>query len=514
MNRGDSSAPALMFLPVVMRELRVAARGRAALWVRVGTTLFGVVLAIFALAFASGAALRQTGGTLFFLVTAFAFGLAFLAGVFVTADCLSEEKRSGTLGFLFLTNLRGYDVVLGKFVARGLGPGYAMLAMLPVMAIAFVIGGVMPGEFARTALALLNTLFLSLAIGMGVSAWVREAQTAVVGTVVILLGLGALQLLGWAAPLLRWPAAGCVAWASPLFTFQAAGAAVYAAAPGHFWGSLIVTHVGAWLLLAGASFRIQFAWQDRPQELRVARAESRRSRRPPLQDAAPLPWLLRLAERSRGWLWGVTALWAVSLTGLMGLVGAEGFEVFWLPVFFVAKGMALLLKIVFTVVACRFFAEARRGGLLEMILSTPLTDREIIRAQWLHLRHWFAGPVVLFCAPLLLRTVLGWDELGFNAGIAITAVLTGFGSGALLALNTLIDFLALGWVGMWFAVSMRKPGLAPGLTVLLVLILPAVLFCVPSFLIDIFFIAWASRKLAPGFRRLVSEQFTNAPARH
>lgn len=513
MNPGLSSAPALMFLPVVMRELRVGARGRTALWVRVGTTLFGVVLAGFALAFASGTSLRQTGGTLFFLVTAFAFGVAVLAGVFVTADCLSEEKRSGTLGFLFLTNLRGYDVVLGKFVARGLGPGYAMLAMLPVMAIAFVIGGVTPGEFARTALVLLNTLFLSLAVGIAVSAWAREAQAAVVGTVAILLGLGGLQMLGRLAPLLHLSANG-LQWASPLCAFVYAMAGYYTAAPGNFWGSLIFTHVGAWVLLALASFKIQFAWQDQPAPPQVAPAEPTRAprRRSRLDDAPPLPWLLRMAERSRVWLWALTGCWAAGVIGLMFLVGSQGFEVFWLPVFFVAKGLALLLKIVFTVVACRFFAEARRGGLLEMILSTPLTDREIIRSQWQHLRRWFVGPVGLFCAPLLLRTVIGWDEIGFNAGAAIIAVLTGFGSGAFLALNTLIDFFALGWVGMWFAVSMRKPGLAPGVTVLLVLILPAALFCVPSFLIDIFFIAWASRKLAPGFRRLVSEQFTKAPA--
>ena len=29
-----------------------------------------------------------------------------------TADSLSAEKREGTLGLLFLTDLRGYDVVL------------------------------------------------------------------------------------------------------------------------------------------------------------------------------------------------------------------------------------------------------------------------------------------------------------------------------------------------------------------------------------------------------------------
>ena len=44
------------------------------------------------------------------------------AGVFLTADCLSEEKREGTLGLLFLTDLRGHDVALGKLLATSRAP--------------------------------------------------------------------------------------------------------------------------------------------------------------------------------------------------------------------------------------------------------------------------------------------------------------------------------------------------------------------------------------------------------
>ena len=51
---------------------------------------------------------------LFTVLNAIAFIFCLLAGVFLTADCLSEEKREGTLGLLFLTSLKGYDVVLGK----------------------------------------------------------------------------------------------------------------------------------------------------------------------------------------------------------------------------------------------------------------------------------------------------------------------------------------------------------------------------------------------------------------
>src|SRR5438034_7581247 len=76
-----------------------------------------------------------------------------LSGVRSTADCLSEEKREGTLGLLFLTDLKGYDVVLGKLAATSLNAFYGVLAVLPMMAIPLLMGGVTLGQFGRTALA-------------------------------------------------------------------------------------------------------------------------------------------------------------------------------------------------------------------------------------------------------------------------------------------------------------------------------------------------------------------------
>jgi ABC-type transport system involved in multi-copper enzyme maturation permease subunit len=70
---------------------------------------------------------------LFAVQTVCAFGLSLLAGLFLTSDCLSEEKREGTLGLLFLTDLKSHDIVLGKFVATALSALYCLLALLPVM---------------------------------------------------------------------------------------------------------------------------------------------------------------------------------------------------------------------------------------------------------------------------------------------------------------------------------------------------------------------------------------------
>src|SRR5438552_16281797 len=99
-----------------------------------------------------------------------------LGGVGNTADCLRQEKREGTMGLLFLTDLKGYDVVLGKLLATSLNNFYGLLAIFPPLAITFCLGGVTAGEFWRLVLQLTNTLFFSLAVGMAVSALSRDEQ--------------------------------------------------------------------------------------------------------------------------------------------------------------------------------------------------------------------------------------------------------------------------------------------------------------------------------------------------
>jgi len=103
---------------------------------------------------------------LFIAVGILAFAFSLLAGMFLTADCLSEEKREGTLGLLFLTPLKGHDVVFGKLIATSLHAFYGLLAILPLLALPLLMGGVTLGEFWRVNLVLVTTLFLSLAMGM------------------------------------------------------------------------------------------------------------------------------------------------------------------------------------------------------------------------------------------------------------------------------------------------------------------------------------------------------------
>src|ERR1044071_6463234 len=72
------------------------------------------------------------------------FGLiyALLAGPLATVDCISRERREGTLGLLFLTPLRSYDVVLGKAVAASFDMVLGLLTVLPLLSLPLLMGGV------------------------------------------------------------------------------------------------------------------------------------------------------------------------------------------------------------------------------------------------------------------------------------------------------------------------------------------------------------------------------------
>ena len=176
-------------LPIVNRELRVAARKRSTFWLRVAAALTALVIGsgCMILGRLQGTGTSQMGSALFHVLTWLCLAAGLSAGLFFTSDCLSEEKREGTLGLLFLTDLRGYDVVLGKLLATSLRGFYALLAVLPILAITLLMGGITGAQYWKSALALVNALFVSLAAGMAVSALSRDSQKAMTGTLLVLL---------------------------------------------------------------------------------------------------------------------------------------------------------------------------------------------------------------------------------------------------------------------------------------------------------------------------------------
>ena len=58
-----------------------------------------------------------------------------------TAGAITEEKETGTLQYLFVTDLSSGDIVLGKLFSRLLNLGLFLLTGLPILSLIQLLGG-------------------------------------------------------------------------------------------------------------------------------------------------------------------------------------------------------------------------------------------------------------------------------------------------------------------------------------------------------------------------------------
>ena len=84
----------------------------------------------------------QLGGRLFAGLHSLLLVLICLIVPSLAADSIAREKRDGTLGLLFLTPLTAGGIVAGKALALSLRVFTLWLAVVPVLAIPFLTGGV------------------------------------------------------------------------------------------------------------------------------------------------------------------------------------------------------------------------------------------------------------------------------------------------------------------------------------------------------------------------------------
>ena len=477
----------MTLLPIVERELRVAARKWPTYWSRVvaaglGMTIIAGILTLSGIS--RGGLGPQLGQIVFGILSWLSFIAAGCSGVFLASDTLSEEKREGTLGLLFLTDLRGFDVVLGKLVACSLRGTYGLVAALPVIGLSMLMGGVTGFEFWRLAIVLANTLFFSLALGMFVSSLTRDAQRAMSVTLLLcLLVFGLFPLFDhWIS---NWNTARFVprfSLASPTHAMLELGRSRFST----FWPATGVTHALGWLALAAACFIAPRAWHEKLMSGK-SRGPSRfvstgktATRRRRLFERNPVRWL---AARNP-WVSRVVLIVFVLVCALYGTI--VYFNRSKDLVLGLGYGAVILMSIVFAVwlasQASRFFVDATRTGMLELMLATPLPTRDIVRGQIWALMGMFVGPaVILFCAKAAVgigQLVLYWN-MARNAAAATPGVqaFDGLVLQQLVSLaSSLLQFVtgsvAVAFFGMWMGVITRKPNLALLKTMVFVYVLP------------------------------------------
>ena len=102
----------MTFLPVVWREMSVLSRRRITYYSRAITAFVSVLVMVWLLLVSlTRLPFSELGRSIFLILSSLSFAYALLVGAQATSDCISEEKREGTLGLLFLTDLKAIPVL-------------------------------------------------------------------------------------------------------------------------------------------------------------------------------------------------------------------------------------------------------------------------------------------------------------------------------------------------------------------------------------------------------------------
>lgn len=488
-------------LPLVHRELRTAVRHPKFYRWRLRTA---VVEVLAALLIAMTQKVGSGKGGIFWFFSTLAFLFCLLEGLRKTTDAISEEKREGTLGFLFLADLSAMDIILGKLAGGMIRSLYLLLAFVPILAFTLLLGGTTFGEFWRVVLVLFDTLALSLSICLLVSSLSRERN--LVASFFVLLGVAAVPAIaGEILQSFGWPYAGYVSALSPVAEFMRSSDAVYPREPGGYWFGLVSMQLIAWSALGIAAWVVPRSWQDKPfsekSKLRgrtLGNAEAVLVKRTKLLDQNPMLWLAYNERLHRNFnvVFYISLVLCIIGTGTgLAIAGdykiVSGFSVF------------ILSSIIITSLASqasRNLAEAKRTGAMELLLSTPLKVAGIIQGEWLAIRKTFMIPALItFCwyGLLLGSTVAdkGWLRMLAPANFMLQFAL---------------GFFAVGWLGMWMGLTSKTPHRAFFRTLLFGTILPFVI-CIPTALIQCVLLVISMDKVKTNFRRFIAERYLQNP---
>ena len=178
--------------PILVRELRQVSRQGRMPWI------FGALTVLLALAMASVAAMMASGGASLNTIgamlyqTFFALGtcVVVVVGATVAANGVASEHEGRTWEALLLSGLSPGAIVTGKFLAAYTQVATYLVAIAPVAALSFLVGGVTVTELVVGLGLLLAVAALAVLFGLATSSLVRSARGALVVTVLTTILVG------------------------------------------------------------------------------------------------------------------------------------------------------------------------------------------------------------------------------------------------------------------------------------------------------------------------------------
>lgn len=355
----------------------------------------------------------------------------------VTAGAISRDKARGHLELLLASGLTDAEIVLGK-LAAWLTPAVGLvLAAMPVGALGALIGGIDPVAMTGAFLIALGLAVLGATLALTLSVWGTRSHE-------VLLSVYAF----WTVWMLTVPS-----WDLIAFTWSVARPPIAVQKTSPFGLSFMpyvqpgqstivddLIFAGACLLTSSLLAAVAVA-RLRPVAVRqmglgAATGGRRRSGwlPGPDLDRDPIGW----RERRRARL----SPWGRSLIGLYGAISAAFtamavVEAFgrspspgWFQGYVIAFESALGLPML-GIWAASTLAEERVGGAIDVLLTTPRSTREFIRAKW-----WAVGRRIgwFLVLPAVGFAALAW-QTWFWRRAALPLLLLGAQGAAFVSLG-------------------------------------------------------------------------------
>ncbi len=491
-------------LPIIGRELAISSRRPSLYLIRSGfVSLLLLLSALLVWRLDRFAEPGRAGMAIFNVASGLLFLYAIASGTLLTADCLSAERREGTLPLLFLTDLKPIQVVFGKMICSSAHGLVLFLSVFPALSLGFLFGGIATYPVFMSLIVLSSSLVVSLELGVFVSSRSLIERKARLGTFLavgmwliaplilehLILGRSFLEgfnhpeniTLGFLSPLAQ------ALWVDDVNYFV----------PEKIILGTVANQLIGYLLLRQAARNV---WDCEPQNGRqsirnskqeISRSESQRPYRSRLLGQAPTKWLAarQPLKRVMGLILSLLILVLATLAAdfapllpfRMSLPYSE----------FTNARMLMLLAGVWVIFvffkSWAFFevyqrsAEDLRTGALELLLSTPLSVGEMSSGFHRALLYFLLPSLALVflwlgASLLFATTLVSSEELNDSVICSVILLLAGFA-----------DLWALSWIGLWEGARSRsmllaclrtwvKMLVAPVLGALLFLKLPRVIW--------------------------------------
>ena len=405
--------------------------------------------------------MAQVGESYFFAIAGTQLVLVLLAAPAYTAGAVCLDKARGNLAHMLVTDLSAVEIVLGKLGSRLLPVLGLVIAGLPILALATLLGGIDPEVVLGAFLVTLGVAVAGCALALALSVWGRRPHEVVLASY-FLMALALAPLPAWGLLPPRWTTFPPPAWMEKSNPFSLILGPLFRPEPVAF--GYYLTFLGGCAVVAVSPHPAGDADLAAGSLSRWPTQHAGRGRRPPGQaalhrpslDFNPVLWRELNGRQPSRWVHAVWVGYAVLSLGatLFAAAGGNRHTAAFVNAFQFAIGLLLV-----SVTSVTRLFEERVAGSLDVLLVTPLPTPSIVSGKW-----WatYRTVVLLAVLPTALACRFGGSD-GRAARWALPLLVT-----LMLAYGAFVTSL-----GLALATWVRRFGVAVGLSVAIYLLLAA-----------------------------------------